>query len=234
MDRERLIRYAITGLVVTASVAAFFLVRDSIGPNAAVISVLPVAVVAAYFGTKWGLVATSIAFPANVFLLDRGAGDLVSPFVSISLLLIAWVFGRLHTLEENMRDDAQAKKDRLQTLEAGAERSRQLLDSLPDTLLRITDAGRIMELHGEQHLGLDDPREDVLFRSVGAAISEEWQEDLLKLAASAHETELVRTARHRVTIDGVGRVIESRVAPTEDGDAIVVARIVEGATIGPV
>ena len=233
MQSERLIRNVITGLVVASSVTGFFLLRDIVGPNAAVISVLPVAVVAAYFGTKWGLLATSIAFPANVFLLDRESGDLVSPFVSISLLLVAWIFGRLHTMENEQRKDAEDAADRLKRLEAGTERTRQLLDAVPDVVLRITEAGRIMEMHGEQHLGLADRREEILFRSI-ATISETWHDDLLKLARTSDEQSAPRTGRHRVDIAGETKIIESRVAAIDGGDAIVIARVVEGATIGPI
>lgn len=233
MDSSRLIRSVITVLVVASSVAGFFMLRGLVGPNAAITSVLPVAVIAAYFGTKWGLLATSIAFPANVFLLDRDAGDLVSPFVSVSLLLVAWIFGQLNKLETSLQEEEAERLEQLRGLEAAAQRTHQLLDALPDTVMRITEAGRIMELHGEQYLGLEGRREDVLFRPV-SAISEEWQDDLLKLARSADETGSTRTARHTVVIDGTTRTVESRVAPVEGGDAIVVARVVEGATFGPV
>ncbi len=233
MQSERLIRYVITGLVVFSAVSGFFLLRGLVGPNAAVISVLPVAVVAAYYGTKWGLLATSIAFPANVFLLDRESGDLVSPFVSISLLLIAWIFGQLHNLEETQREESESAAEQIRSLGATVQRNRELLESVPDLVMRITDAGRIMELHGEACLGLTDRREEILFRSV-AAISEEWQDDLLKLARSADEQGRPFSGRHRLEIDGAPQLIESRVAAIGGGDAIVIARPVEGATIGPV
>lgn len=233
MASPRLIRTVVTALVVVSSVAGFFLLRSEVGPNAAVISVLPVAVVAAYFGTKWGLLATSIAFPANVFLLDRDAGDLVSPFVSVSLLIVAWIFGRLHTMEAAQLEDLEDASARLRSLEAGALRSAELLEHVPDMLMRITDAGRIMELHGERHLGITADREDVLFRNV-SVISQEWENDLLKLARSAEERREPQTSRHTVTIEGTETVVESRVASLPDGDAIVIARLVEGATFGPV
>lgn len=233
MESSRLIRSVITALVVASAVAAFFMLRGLVGPNAAVISVLPVAVVAAYFGTKWGLLATSVAFPANVFLLDRGSEDLVSPFISLSLLLIAWIFGQLHKLDKHQREETAQRMEQLRGLETAAQRTHELLDAVPDTVMRITDAGRIMELHGEQHLGLDARREDILFRSV-AAISENWQDHLLELARTAKTAGSARAARHRIEIDGHTRVIESRVAPIPGGDTIVVSRLVEGASIGPV
>lgn len=233
MESSRLIRSVITGLVVVSSVTSFFWLRGLVGPNAAVISVLPVAVVAAYFGTKWGLLATSIAFPANVFLLDRDTGDLVSPFVSVSLLLVAWIFGQLHKLENRQRDEAAERLEQLRGLEAANQRSHELLDAVPDTIMRITDAGRIMELHGEEYLGLPHSREEVLFRSV-AVISEDWQEDLLSLARSANGTGDVRSGRHQLDLDGTTKTVESRVSRLEGGDAIVIARVVQGATLGPV
>lgn len=233
MQSQSLIRAVVTSLVVASSVTGFFLLRGLVGPNAAVISVLPVAVVAAYFGTKWGLLATSIAFPANVFLLERDAGDLVSPFVSVSLLIVAWIFGRLHTMETRQREEAQSQDERLRSLEAGERRTKELLEAIPDTVLRISEAGRIMELHGERNLGLTADREDLLFRNV-AVISDEWQDDLLKMARSAIERDSVQTRRHHVTVEGETKVIESRVAALPDGDAIVIARTVEGATLGPV
>jgi len=233
MESSRLIRSVVTGLVVVSSVTGFFWLRGLVGPNAAVISVLPVAVVAAYFGTKWGLLTTSIAFPANVFLLDRDTGDLVSPFVSVSLLLVAWIFGQLHKLENRQRDEAAERLEQLRGLEAANQRSHELLDAVPDTIMRITDAGRIMELHGEAYLGLPHSREEVLFRSV-AVISEAWQEELLSLARSANGTGDVRSGRHQLDLDGTTKTIESRVSRLEGGDAIVIARVVQGATLGPV
>ncbi len=219
--------------MVASSIAGFFMLRSSIGPNAAILSVLPVAVVAAYFGTRWGLLATTVAFPANVFLLDRDASDLVSPFVSVSLLAVAWIFGQLHKLEAHQHQQTDDRIEQLRSLAAANHRTRELLDGLPDTVMRITEAGRIMELHGEQYLGLADVREEVLFRSV-ATISPEWHDDLLKLARSADETGTPRTARHTLTIDGEAKIVESRVATIAEGDAIIVARVVEGATIGPI
>lgn len=233
MREQGLVRSVVTVLVVASSVAGFFLLRGLVGPNAAIISVLPVAVVAAYYGTKWGLLATSIAFPANVFLLDREAGDLVSPFVSVSLLVVAWIFGRLHSMETRQREQVADQGDRLRGLEAGELRTKELLNAVPDAVLRITEAGRIMEMHGEQHLGLVGDREDLLFRNV-SVISQEWQDDLLKMARSAEENDRPQTGRHTVTIEGEARLIESRVAVIPGGDAVVIARLVEGATFGPV
>lgn len=228
-----MIRTVITGLVVVAAIVGFFYLRDLIGPNAAVVSVLPVAVVSAYYGTKWGLLATSVAFPANVFLLDRTEGDLVSPFVSLSLLLVAWIFGQLHKLEAAQRADNLEQTERLHGLEAASERAREMLDVFPDAVFRITDTGRIMEMYGEHHLGVTGPREELLFRSL-ATVSEDWQSDLLKMARVAEEKGTVPTARHHMEIAGEARVVESRVAVLEGGDAIVVARVVEGAFLGPI
>lgn len=233
MQSTRIIRFVITGLVLTASIAGFFLLRDSVGPNAAVITVLPVAVIAAYFGTRWGLLATSIAFPANVFLLDRSSGDLVSPFVSVSLLLVAWIFGQLHRLETTAQAESEARLKELQGLEQAVQRTRELLDAFPDTVMRITSSGRIVELHGQAHLGLTDGREDTLYRPVAEVVSPGWQEELLELARAAAGRDTTVTARQRVEIGGEPRIIETRVAALPGGDAVVAARVVEGATIGP-
>lgn len=125
------------------------------------------------------------------------------------------------------------RSEQLRTLDTAAQRHRELLSAIPDTIIRINESGRILELHGEHNLSLQLNREDVLFRSV-EVFSEEWQADLLALARSARESGAARSGCHHVELNGAMRTVESRVSFLDGRDAIVIARIVEGASIGPI
>lgn len=61
-------------VAVSFSALVFFLFGKDLGDAAALVSVVPVALAATFFGSRAGLVATALAFPFNTFRLGYLSG----------------------------------------------------------------------------------------------------------------------------------------------------------------
>jgi len=188
-DKQRDILITVAGTVLAAII--FLLIRDATGDYAAIMSAIPIALIGYFFGTRPGLLAATVAFPFNTFLLDLVFRDdvtglsLVSSIISLSLVAVAWLFGRFHRLRIRLAVQ-QRDHQRAQTaLAISEERMRGFLNASPDIIFRVGQSGRLLEVHGEQRFGLDLTRDQYLFRPLDEILPNEAAAAILMGSAEA-------------------------------------------------
>ncbi len=211
-------------LAVAFSALIFYVFGSTLGDAAAFVSVLPVALVAAFFGSRAGLVATTLAFPFNTFVLDflsgvrndQGPVTLNRALITLSLVLVSFAFGQYFLLAkkveiyekiERKADAATARaEDRLQTLVAAA----------PDVIFRVTQTGRLLEVHGATG---DIDKGQFLFRNFADFLSDELAGALHVGTNATLETSSVQVVMGDADLGGGIRTYEIRLAP--DGEDVV-------------
>lgn len=127
-------------LVTTGMYAfVFILLRRSIGPNAAILSLVPVVVAGWQLGARAGALAGLLLFPVNAALLyQAGAAgwDLPSTFLGTAVMLVAGVtVGRLHDLH------AEVKRELVERRRAEEQQVR-LRHKLEQTNIELQEAVR--------------------------------------------------------------------------------------------
>lgn len=223
------IRHALYAAVaVTFSTLVFFEFGKDLGDAAILVSAVPVALVAAFFGARAGLVATAVAFPFNTFLLDylsgvrNDTGAVTQPraLIALSLAIVSLTFGRYHVLTERVQqleDDDRASEDSAIRSE---ERLRSFLSAVADTTARISRTGRVLEIRGET--GLLN-RSDYLYRNLRDDLPAEFATALVEGKERAVESGKVQVVSGNADLGGTERSYEVWISP--DGlEAVATAR----------
>ena len=230
MEPDNKQREILITLVGTASAAlVFVLVREPLGDFAAVVSAVPIGLVAFYFGTRPGLLAATIAFPFNTFLLDLFFGSedtglsVVSAIISLSLVGVAWLFGRFHKLSETMQLREQEHRRAQTALETSEERMRGFLSASPDIIFRVGPGGRLLEIHGEEGLGMGLTRDQYLFRPLADVMPHRAATKILLAVGEARSNGSAMTLLD-VAIDDRVRSFQINLALAGEYDVVAVAR----------
>lgn len=214
--------------VLLASVV-FILIRNTAGDYAAIVSALPIALIAYFFGTRPGLLAATVAFPLNTFVLDLFLDDeskglsTVSAITSLSLVAVGWLFGRFHKLHQSMEDQEKEHRRAQTALATSEERMRGFLSASPDIIFRVGPSGRLLEIHGEQRLGLSLTRDQYLFRPLNEVIPPEAAAAILTGSAQARANGSALTMFEAELPEGV-RSFQISLAPGGGSDVVGIAR----------
>ena len=110
LDAPTIRRALYVALAVAFSALIFYVFGSTLGDAAAFVSILPVALVAAFFGSRAGLVATTLAFPFNTFVLDylsgmrneQGPVTQTRALITLSLVLVSFAFGQYFLLAKKV------------------------------------------------------------------------------------------------------------------------------------
>ncbi len=228
---HRRVEHVVAVLAVVLAIGLYLVLRDPIGEPAVSVSIVPIAVIAATYGTKAGLIASAVAFPFNTFILEAivgttgsVSGTVTSSLISVSLFGVAWLFGRFHLLRARLAEQTQLRAKADAALRLSEERLSGFLNATPDIIFRLGPGGRLLELYGADNL-LDEPppREDLLFRSLDEVLPGEAARRIIDEAA------LVRDGTRRslsISLPGVERArhLELSLAPFGERDVVVIAR----------
>ena len=211
-------------LAVAFSALIFYVFGSTLGDAAAFVSVLPVALVAAFFGSRAGLVATTLAFPFNTFVLDflsgvrneQGPVTLTRALITLSLVLVSFAFGQYFLLAKKVEVYEKIERKAVATAARVEDRLQTLLAAAPDVIFRVTRTGRLLDVHGPTG-AIDKGR--YLFRNLGDFLSDELAGALKVGTTSALETNSVQVVIGDADLGGGNRTYEIRLAP--DGDDVV-------------
>ncbi len=223
-NRSRKVGIVVGGVLLAAAV--YFGLGNRLGAWASAASVLPVTLVAAFFGRRAGFGATAIAFPFNTFLLDlltrQDDIDAVSPVtagVTMSLFGLSWAFGTIHS--------ATAARDHEQLLRHAAEedkqiaeaRLREFLTATPAIVFRLGPNDRVIELHGEDQLGFEAERPDYLYRPLTDILPASIAEPIAATATQVRST----ATRQMVRVSGPirGKAVTYDVTMTPAGEHVI-------------
>lgn len=215
-------------LAVAFSALIFYVFGSELGDAAAFVSILPVALVASFYGSRAGLAATTLAFPFNTFVLDylsgvrneEGPVTLTRALITLSLVLVSLVFGRYYLLVRRLDIYERADQKADAAAVRSEERLRSLLEAAPDAIFRVTSAGRLVEIYGA--IGTLD-KAKYLFRNFGDFLPEEFAAALLVGTTSAIDTGDVQVVIGEADFGGGDRTYEIRLS-ADDGDVVGVAR----------
>jgi signal transduction histidine kinase len=227
-DSQTIRRALYVAVAVAFSTLVFFEFGKGLGDAAALVSVVPVALVAAFFGSRAGLVATALAFPFNTFLLDylsgvrndNGAVTQTRALITLSLVIVSLAFGRYHVLAKKVQQLEDADRASEGSAIRSEERLRTLLSAVPDAIARLSRGGRVLEIHGET--GLLD-RSDYLYRNLSDFLPAEFATALVDGIQRALESGKVQVVSGNADLGGTERSYEVRISP--DGlEAVATAR----------
>lgn len=204
---------------------------ETLGDASAIVSILPVALTASFFGYRAGLVATTLAFPFNTFVLDflsgvrneEGVITTTRALITFSLVIVSWVFGRFHTLRVELDEFRNAERDTDDQLRRSEQRLREFLSATPDAILRVGQQGRLIELYGERNFGLEGPKQDFLYRDLREILPRHASEALLAGVGAAIETGEDQVVRSEVNFGKGKRVMEVSISPA-GREAVAIAR----------
>ena len=228
---HRRIEHVVAVFAVVVAIGLYLVLRDPIGEPAVSVSIIPIAVIAATYGTKAGLLASAIAFPFNTFILEAIVGEaatargtVTSSLISVSLFGVAWLFGRFHLLRQRLAEQTHLRAKAETALRLSEARLHGFLNATPDIIFRLGPGGRLLELYGAQHL-MDEPppKEELLFRTLDEMLPAEAAQRIVDEAA------LVREGAKRslsISLPGVERTdhLELSLAPFGERDVVVIAR----------
>ena len=226
-SRQREILITIAG---TALAAVFFgFAREPLGDYAAIVSVVPVGLLAFFFGTRPGLLAATVAFPFNTFLLDfffqtdESGLSVISTTISLSLVGVAWLLGRFHKMRETMATREREHRRAQTALETSEERMRGFLNASPDVIFRIGPSGRLLEIHGELRFGVDLSRDQYLFRPLNEIMPKTQAAAILMASAEARSKGNAMTMVEFTMPQGI-RTFQVSVSPGGGTDVVGIAR----------
>src|SRR5258708_18045346 len=161
--------------VAIAYIAAFFLMYPSRGGQSAALSVLPVIIIAWFFGLRYGLVASLLAFLINAYLIQIAGGtDWAINLVrsgpgTVAVVVVGGTVGLLHDLREQVRRELIERQRVEETLRRSEARSRAILDAIPDLMFRLNRAGEILDFKGvESELYI--PADKVIGTKIGDVV----------------------------------------------------------------
>lgn len=213
------IRHALyVAVAVSSSALVFFVFGKDLGDSAALVSVVPVSLVAAFFGTRAGLIATALAFPFNTFLMDylsgvrndEGAVTQTRALITLYLVIVSLAFGRYYVLARKVHQLEGANRASEDTASRSEERLRTLLSAVPDPIARISRTGRLLEIHGET--GLLD-RSEYLYRNLSDFLPAEFATALVDGVQTALASGKVQIVSGNADLSGVERSYEVRISP---------------------
>ena len=219
------IRHALyVALAVAFSALTFYVFGSTLGDAAAFVSVLPVALVAAFYGSRAGLVATTLAFPFNTFVLDflsgvrneQGPITQTRALITLSLVLVSFAFGQYYLLAKKVEIYEKIERKAEATNARAEDRLQTLVAAAPDVIFRVTQTGRLLEVHGAT--GAID-KGQFLFRNFGDFLSDELASALTVGTNAALETSSVQVVMGDADLGGGSRTYEIRLAP--DGEDVV-------------
>ena len=193
----RKVRQALYIAVAVAFAALmFFVFGEQAGDASAIVSLVPVALVAAFFGTRSGLIATALAFPFNTFVFDYLSGvrnedgpvTEARALITLSLVIVSWVFGRYHILTQRVEQYERSEEDTDRARHRSEERLRQFLSAAPLPIFRFSRSGRLLELHGDNPLERAMDKADYLYRHLADFLPADFADSLTRATERAIDT----------------------------------------------
>ena len=193
----RTVRQALYVAVAVAFAALmFFVFGEEAGDASAIVSLIPVALVAAFFGTRSGLIATALAFPFNTFVFDYLSGirnedgpvTEARALITLSLVIVSWVFGRYHILTQRVEQYERIEEDSDRARHRSEERLRQFLSAAPLPIFRFSRSGRLLELHGDNPLERTMDKADYLYRHLADFLPADFADSLAQATERAIDT----------------------------------------------
>ncbi len=218
----RTVRQALyVAVAVAFSGLIFFVFGERVGDASAIVSVVPVALVAAFFGTRAGLIATTLAFPFNTFVFDYLSGvrnedgpvTEARALITLSLVVVSWVFGRYHVLSERVEHYERTEDETERARQRSEERLRDFLTAAPSPVFRFSGSGRLLELHGENPLEGVMDKADYLYRHLSDFLPAEFAASLIQGTERTLETGEIHVVVGEVDFGQGNRTYEVSLSP---------------------
>jgi len=119
---------------------------------------------------------------------------------------------------------ALANERALHDAQLAEQRSRALLDAIPDGMLRITREGIALDIRPDVHSALLGPPEELVGHSVHDLLPPELASAVLDCVERTLESRSLNTIEYELVIDGVARWKEARMVPSSDGEVVAMSR----------
>ena len=119
---------------------------------------------------------------------------------------------------------ALANERALHDAQLAEQRSRALLDAIPDGMLRITRDGMALDIRPDTHSALLGPPEELVGHSVHDLLPSELATRVLDCVRRTLDSGTLNTIEYELTIDGVARWKEARMVPSGQGEVVAMSR----------
>jgi signal transduction histidine kinase len=119
---------------------------------------------------------------------------------------------------------ALANERALHDAQLAEQRSRALLDAIPDGMLRITRDGTALDIRPDTHSALLGPPEELVGHSVHDLLPSELASRVLDCVGRTLDSGALNTIEYELTIGDVARWKEARMVPSGQGEVVAMSR----------
>jgi PAS domain S-box-containing protein len=119
---------------------------------------------------------------------------------------------------------ALANERALHDAQLAEQRSRALLDAIPDGMLRITRDGTALDIRPDTHSALLGPPEELVGHSVHDLLPSGLATRVLDCVRRTLDSGTLNTIEYELTIGGVARWKEARMVPSAQGEVVAMSR----------
>jgi signal transduction histidine kinase/DNA-binding NarL/FixJ family response regulator len=104
------------------------------------------------------------------------------------------------------------------------QRTRALLDAIPDTILRWGRDGTYLDIRADPYTAELFPREEFICRSVRDVLPDELARTILAGIERALDSGSMQVIEYEVAVGGVAHWREARIVPSGDGEVVAITR----------
>jgi PAS domain S-box-containing protein len=119
---------------------------------------------------------------------------------------------------------ALANERALHDVQLAEQRSRALLDAIPDGMLRLTRDGTALDIRPDAHTALLGPPEEMIGRNIRDLLPSEIADLVIPCIERTLGSSSLNTIEYELSIGGVSRWKEARMVPSGDGEVVAMSR----------
>ncbi|MFP4496646.1 MAG: PAS domain S-box protein [Vulcanimicrobiota bacterium] len=120
--------------------------------------------------------------------------------------------------------DLTEVKQAEQALRETQERTRSILEAIPDLMFRIDSSGRFIDYHANEKTGLLVTPENFLDKNITEILSSELASQVMERMNQALATGTLQQFEYELDIDGETRFFDGRIVKNGDNEVIIIVR----------